>query len=334
MVSSLHLGCFTLLLSSVEGVRHRHRWKRDATASNSSVAGSRTTRYININSNGLSATREYQYYTPAQCTSSKCPMVLEFHGQYGSIGSSYDGQAESYGMIAVYLQGMGDGGCGTGWNTIASGQDISDSCTSPTLSGTCCYNSCSSSQCSNNNRGCRWATCHDDVAFAAGVLDEMRSALNVGDVYLTGGSNGGMFAHTLMTTMPGTFKGVVPVYGLPLIGQWELGSLGVPSALASTSVMYFHGNRDRVIPVDGGNADGWIYVSAYEAMQKLAENAGCASTRSTWTTPYDGGRKKIRCEKHDSCPAGVTISLCLYTGGHGTWESSFNDLVFWLLNQA
>jgi len=330
MLSSLRLGCLTLLLSGVEGARVDR--KRAATAVNST--GTRTSRSININSNGLSATRQYTYYTPSQCTNSKCNLALEFHGQYGRIGSSYDGQAESYGMILVYLQGMGDGGCGTGWNTIAPGQDISDTCTSPTLSGTCCYDSCSSSQCRNNDRGCRWATCHDDVAFTQGVLDAMRSTFNIGDVYLTGGSNGGMFAHTLMTTMPGTFKGVVPVYGLPLVGQWELGSNGVPSALASTSVMYFHGNNDRTIPVDGGYAGGWNYVSAAEAMDKLADNAGCGSSMSSWSTPYDGGRRNIRCEKKNNCPAGVTIGLCLYNGGHSTWSSEFNDLVFWLLNQA
>jgi len=328
MLSSLHLGFLTLILSGAEAARvgRKHR-----TVVNTTVAG-RASRSININSNGLSATRLYEYYTPAKCTNSQCAMVLEFHGQYGSIVDSYDGQSESFGVITVYLQGLGDGGCGTGWNTIAPGQDISGSCTSPSLSGTCCYQSCSSSTCSNSNTGCRWATCHDDVAFTAGVLDEMKSAFNVGEVYLTGGSNGGMFAHTLMTTMPGTFKAVVPVYGLPLVGQWDLGQ-DVPSALASTSVLYVHGNKDRVIPVGGGFAGGWEYVSAAEAMQKLAENAGCGSSTSSWNTPYDGGRKKISCEKHNNCPAGVTIALCMFNGGHGAWPNEGNDLVYWLLTQ-
>ena len=327
MAPSLRLGSLALLLAGVEGVR----FSRKRIAVNATV-GSRTTRNIDIDSNGNSATREYSYFVPEQCSGRQCPMVLEFHGQYGSIPNvGYDGEAASFGFVVVYLQGMGDGACGTGWNTIAPGQDISSTCESPKMSGTCCYRSCSRSTCSNNNRGCRWATCHDDVAFTAAVLDEMRSAVNVGDVYVTGGSNGGMMTHTLMTTMPETFKGVVSVCGLPLAGQWEAGQYGVPSALSGTSVLYMHGRSDGVIPAEGGWAGGWNYVSIAEAMRTLAANHGCASTTSAWSTKYDGGNSDVACVKHDNCPDGVTIAQCLYNGGHSAWPPNGNEMVFWFL---
>jgi len=319
------LGSLALLLAGVDGIRRSSR-KAAATA----TVGSRTARTITINAGGNSANRQYQYFVPTQCGNNRCPMLLDFHGQYGSIpNTGFDNQAASNSFVMVYLQGMGDGSCGTGWNTIAPGQDISNSCTSGTLSGTCCYNSCNSSTCTNRNRGCRWATCHDDVAFTSAVLDAMRSAVNVGDIYVTGSSNGGMMSHTLMTTMPNTFKGVVPQVGLPLVGQWD--NDDVPSALSGTSVLYMHARNDRTIPADGGFAGGWEYVSIAEAMRTLASNHGCGSSTSAWSTPYDGGSRNIACARHNNCPNGVNIASCLFNGGHSAWPSEGNDLLFWFL---
>jgi len=325
MVHSIRLGA--LLLAVVGGLR-----KSKSKAAVTATVGARTSRTININAGGNSANRQYQYFVPSQCSNVQCRMLLYFHGQYGSIpNTGLDNEASSNGFIMVYLQGMGDGGCGTGWNTVAPGQDISNTCTSQTLGGSCCYDSCSSSNCTNSNRGCRWATCHDDVAFTSAVVDAMRSAANVGDIFVTGSSNGGMMSHTLMTTMPSTFKGVVPQVGLPLVGQWD--DDDVPSALSGTSVLYMHARRDRTIPADGGLAGGWYYVSVNEAMGKLASNAGCGSSTSAWSTPYDGGRKNIECVRHNNCPNGVTIASCLFNGGHSSWPSEGNDLLFWFLSE-
>merc|ERR1712048_1155988 len=109
---------------------------------------------------------------------------------------------------------------------------------------------------------------------------------------------GGMFVHTLMTTMPTTFKAVVPVFGLPLVGQWNIGRYGVPETLSSVSVLYMHGRSDTVIPAHGGWAGGWNYVSGKQAMQALASVHGCSPTTLTWSTPFDGGDKNVSCVKH------------------------------------
>jgi poly(3-hydroxybutyrate) depolymerase len=263
-------------------------------------------------------------------------MLLEYHGQYGSIEKpGYDNTAKEHGYIMVYLQGMGDGNCGTGWNTVAKGQDISETCTNPkTMSGSCCYDSCKEAGCcTNQNRGCRWATCADDVKFTQEVISAMQNSVQVGDIFSTGGSNGGMMQHNLMTSMPTTYKAVVPVYGLPLVGQWEVGSdTGVPHSLKGTSVLYMHGRNDQVIPVKGGLAGGWYYESEKNAMKALAEINGCSSTSSKWQTPYDGLRSNTACVKMDGCPNGLTIAQCLYDGAHGAWPTQGNDLLFWWLD--
>ena len=100
MAPSLRLGSLALLLAGVEGVR----FSRKRIAVNATV-GSRTTRNIDIDSNGNSATREYSYFVPEQCSDRQCPMLLEFHGQSGSIpnGVGYDGEAASFGFVVVYL---------------------------------------------------------------------------------------------------------------------------------------------------------------------------------------------------------------------------------------
>jgi len=302
-----------------------------AEALNATVS-KRTTVKLDITTNGIKATREFSYYVPNGCSNSQCPMLFEFHGQYGSIGTYYDQTASSNGIIMVNMQGLGDGGCGTGWNTVVGDQDISGSCTSPTLPGSCCYDSCKEMNTCSNQAGCRWATCHDDVEFTRQVVDNMRNRVNAGDIFVTGESNGGMFTHALMTALPGLFKAFVPVYGLPLTGQWDLGS-DVTSGLAGKSVFYMHGRSDGTIPAAGGNAGGWFYVAERDAMQTLASLNGCSSSTSSWSTPYDGGRKNTACIKHDGCPSGVTIAQCLYDGDHGAFPNNGNDLLFWFLTQ-
>jgi len=234
----------------------------------------------------------------------------------------------------VYLQGLGDGGCGTGWNTVAKGQDISKTCVDPhAMSGSCCYTSCEHEGCcNNNNRGCRWATCADDVKFTQKVINAMGNIVQYGDIFSTGESNGGMMQHNLMTSLPTTFKAFVPVYGLPLVGQWEVGSsIGVPQNLQGTSVLYMHGRSDQVIPYKGGWAGGWNYVSEMDAMKALASLNGCSSTASAWNTPFDGLNSHTSCVKMDDCN-GVTIAECLYDGYHGAWPTDGDELLFWWLD--
>lgn len=294
----------------------------------------RTHHYVTIDG----AQREFQSYVPSSCNGRSCPMLLSYHGQWGSIPhQGYDHAANDHGYIMVYLQGMGGGGCGTGWNTIALGQDISNTCTDPhIMSGTCCLQTCADAGCcTQQNRGCRWATCADDVKFTEHVISAMGNDVQYSNIFATGQSNGGMFMHNLMTSLPTTFKAIVPVYGLPLVGQWDAGSAtGVPHSLQGTSVLYMHGRNDHTIPHDGGLADGWRYVSGADAMRALASvNSvnGCEETVSSWSTPYDGMSSHTACMKTDGCN-GVTIAHCLYDGNHGAWPADGDELLFWWLN--
>jgi len=291
----------------------------------------RQTRYVTVDG----VQREYQYLLPSTCSDKACPMLLDYHGQGGSVRwEDYDQAALNAGYIMVYLQGLGDGGCGTGWNTIAKGQDISNTCEDPkTMSGSCCYDSCKEAGCcTDSSIGCRWATCADDVKFTQEVISAMGTEVQYSHIFSTGESNGGMMQHTLMTSLPTTFKAIVPVYGLPLIGQWEVGSdTGVPTSLKGTSVLYMHGRDDSTIPYKGGWAGGWNYVSEMDAMKALAQINGCDSTASPWSTPYDGLQSHTSCVKMDNCN-GVTIAECLYDGEHGAWPTNGNELLFWWLD--
>ena len=61
-----------------------------------------------------------------------------------------------------------------------------------------------------------------------------------------------MMTHNMYSVMPETFRAVMPVFGLPLIGH-----IDVPTELRNTSILLLHDRSDTVIPVDGGWADGW-----------------------------------------------------------------------------
>ena len=66
------------------------------------------------------------------------------------------------------------------------------------------------------------------------------------DRYVTGFSNGGMLSFTLAESLGNQIAGVVPVFGLPVIGY-----LGVPPAIP---YLYLSGRDDRVIPPEGGES--------------------------------------------------------------------------------
>jgi hypothetical protein len=139
------------------------------------------------------------------------------------IGHGFAGQLESNGWIMVSAQGMGDGNCGTGWNTgFERGWD-SSTCTSQANSGSCCYGSCLQigGLCSGDGAGanCGWTTCHNDTAFTASMLTKIGNemCIDLNEVFVTGVSNGGMLSYTLASEMPFTFRALAPIVGLPLV---------------------------------------------------------------------------------------------------------------------
>lgn len=287
--------------------------------------------------NFSNATRTYVIYVPSTYDSNKAaPLMFWYHGQYGSAiaeakSSKYTKLGEEHGLISVYPQGKGDGGCGTGWNVGSLDPALKNTCIQKQASQ-CCYESCQALKaCTNDEHAqCRWSTCYDDIAFLKDLLHDLSNELCLDDEHLfsSGGSNGGMMQHWIYQNLPGQFVGIVPVYGLPLFGM-----NGVPTANKNTWIMAMHDRSDTIIPDQGGWAGGWNYASSDEVYGQWAELKGCESTASPVVTPYDGGAKHIACTEWKNCDTG-RVMHCLYDGQHGSWPSEGEDLTWWFWAQT
>jgi len=277
----------------------------------------------------------YDYNTPT-------PLVVYLHGQYGkaeTVAREMPFHKHTYNsIIQAFPQGLDDaaqGGsdCGTGWNVIDS-QNSHDAstCSAKASSNTCCYKSClDAGVCTADGDGanCGWATCYDDTEFIMNMIKQLQEELCVGDIYLAGGSNGGMMTHGLYAKYPTMFKNVMPIYGLPLSGH-----LNVPPEVAATSILELHDRSDTVIPWAGGEAGGWSYESGEAVLGEWAKGKGCEhDVAVAVSTPYDGGAKHLACFWYGKCEGGdAAVMYCLYDGGHGSFPAEGLDLAWWFFD--
>lgn len=258
------------------------------------------------------------------------PLLLFYHGQYGSGRSDGNGlKYTSYPLISVYLQGLQDGNCGTGWNTGWNGNR--NTCiVSEVGNSACCYDSCRQlGYCSGNGRNanCGWSTCFDDVTFTKTLLSSLGDefCIDLDSVYASGWSNGGMMAHWLTSNLGTTFAAIMPIYGLPLV---EINV--VPNGLKDTAILSLHPRNDRVIPVEGGNGGGWLYESTDSVLSDWANVHSCNGSPTTITTPYDGGSKNFVCQEYLNCKTGSgRVLRCLYDGGHGSSCPNMEAITWW-----
>jgi poly(3-hydroxybutyrate) depolymerase len=172
-----------------------------------------------------------------------------------------------------------------------------------------------------------WSTCLNDDKFAEDVLGALGAdfCFDLDAVFVSGMSNGGIFAHYVAAKNPNQWKGVLPVFGSPLQGY-----IDVSFALKGTSFMQLHGRSDNVIPYAGGlSSQGWYYESMDDVAFAWGEVNGCDEDSRSIVTPYDGS-KNLACLEHPDCTNGVRVIRCLYDGGHSP-PSIYNDLAYWFM---
>ncbi|CAJ1423764.1 unnamed protein product [Effrenium voratum] len=207
------------------------------------------------------------------------PLLIGLHSQgdqadtyanahyFGSFGSTL-------GFVSVYPQGLDDavpggGDLGTGWNVGTAGDD--QTCVADEVTPDC-YASCwEQGKCGQ----CNWSGCYDERLFIYSVIQAINSVLCIDQsrIYVTGESNGGMMAHYLVQSLPGTFAAVAPWYGLPLLGY----GLGAEFELVrdtkncrQTAMLQLHGRQDDIMPPGGGVSGGFLPGWIYEPLQDLA----------------------------------------------------------------
>jgi len=289
--------------------------------------GSLVSRFIDVVDPNFTRERSYITYVPnSYDQNTPMPLFVHYHGQYGNANADAKSlKYTNYDLISVYLQGLNDGNCGTGWNVGSAGHK--ETCNN--RAGACCYDSCKTlGYCTGNGRNanCGWSTCYDDVSFTRDLINSLGNELciDLDGIYAQGWSNGGMMIHWLATEMPGTFSSLMPIYGLPLKGFTD-----VPKELKGTSILSLHARSDTVIPVEGGTADGWIYESTTTILGLWANVHGCSSTPTSISTPYDGGSKNFACKEYTGCTSGKRVLRCLYDGFHGSTCPNMEAIAWW-----
>jgi polyhydroxybutyrate depolymerase len=164
------------------------------------------------------------------------PLLLVFHGYYGSAG----GMESVTGLSAIADQ--------KGF-AIAYGSGVSQSWNA----GKCCGSSASSDR--------------PDVQYVSDVIDHVSTELCIDPkrVYATGMSNGGMLSNRLGCELAHRLAAIAPVAGPRAIDACQ------PSR--PLPVIAFHGTEDWIVPYDGGGSGGAEPVKA--SFDFWSKNAGC-----------------------------------------------------------
>lgn len=152
----------------------------------------------------------------------------------------------------------------------------------------------------------------------------------VGKFIVSGLSNGGMMTYSVSHGAPDLFDAFMPVQGLDLTGYLDL-----PAPVASKPILHIHARQDQTIPVAGGTAQGYIYVSLEDAMHDWAENHGCdlktEELKTEWSHKFL--ERNLECRQFLNCD--TPVDYCLYDGLHGSWPSYIEALqVWWLSTKA
>ena len=119
-------------------------------------------------------------------------------------------------------------------------------------------------------------------------------------LYISGASNGGIFADYLASQLPGASAAAVPWY-MPLCAT----TLRRPPRRAPAPA---HGLEDKQIPAGGGeSSQHYYYVSQAAQLGAWAEANGCDAAATNVSTPFDGeGRPAMEhwCAEHQRCATG------------------------------
>jgi len=168
----------------------------------------------------------------------------------------------------------------------------------------------------------------NDVEFIRRIVKKTMEDLKIDPkrVYVAGVSNGGMMAHRLGAELSDIFAAIAVVSGS--IGKSSSGRLIIANPSKPVSVIIFHGEKDELVPYNGGGSMGYFFASINETALFWARANNCSqnpvieisSNRRIVKTTYTGGLN--------------STEVVLYTitdGGHDIWNSAgipMTDLIW------
>jgi len=280
----------------------------------------------------LSKDRTFAVYAPESYDENvENGVIFWLHGQNAIFDNIYSNQqweslSSTHNFIVIYPKGSTDCpdfGCRSSWNYGSN----SDESTCDEGTKTNCYESCSElNMCSR----CSWSSCYNEYFFFTKMKQWVSENYCTGNFVISGLSNGGMMTYSVSHGAPEIFDAYMPVQGLDLMGY-----LSVPDGVSSKPILHTHARSDGTIPVAGGTAKGYHYVSLEDAMKAWAENHGCDAEPQEMETEWSHRwlERNLECKEYVNCNA--PVAYCLHDGIHGSWPSWIESLqVWWLTSKA
>ncbi len=214
--------------------------------------------------------REYNLYAPASYDGlSPAPLIVDLHGASSNKDqqkgiSGWNTKADALGLLVAYPQGLGDT-----WNA-----------------GVCC---------SGNTE--------DDVGFIRAMVDaiELEGNVDVGQVFVTGLSNGGAMTQRLACEAADVFTAAAPLaFPTPYT---DFATQCLP--IQPIPVLLTMGLTDSVVPYTGG-----FFGGAQASFQQWRTKNVCGPA------PVEDHfvQGSAFCDTDTSCAGGTSIGLCSVTG--------------------
>jgi poly(3-hydroxybutyrate) depolymerase len=251
------------------------------------------------------------------------PLVTLFHGWGGNENEflndrSVRAEANARGYILAAPRGLGSGAPDSSFNswsfsgstTGLDGDGINSEVPEDTAAicddaVTADYSYASCDGIAVNS--CSWTHCQDDdVDFAVAMVEYIGENLCVdeGNVFASGGSNGGMFSWELGQNAKSapTFRAIAPLIGLP-----HRAHLAAQGKADDMPVLLITGKNDRTVPpgtwrdssyTTTSDGDKYYYTGATGITQVWAAEHACNTSDNA--VPFDDGYPQTQCKTYCS----------------------------------
>jgi len=293
-----------LLVIVCLAVLRRHRLNK-ISASKISTTTSQST--STANNSGLSAgdydyaikvgnlSRKYLLHVPANYDQkNNNALILAFHGGLGNA----EMMAENYGWKEKSDQEGFVVAFPNGASRLPSGKLATWN------AGNCC--------------GYATQSQSNDTAFVKAVILDIKSKINIKNVFATGMSNGGMFSHRLACEMADTFSAIAAVSGT--------NNFDGCNPVKPISIMHIHGLEDDHVLFNGGCGPKCIvgsetqFVSVPKTISDWVEKNKC--NKSPQKNELNDN---VYCDLYTGCSNNIQIKLCVVKDGGHSWPGATKE---------
>ena len=302
-MSKKTMGIILIIILIIIGlaVIRRHRLNKISSSSISNITSQSTS---GANNFGLkagdydytikvgNANRRYLLHVPANYDAKKnTPLILAFHGGLGDAQMMADDyglkeKSDKEGFIVAFPNGasrLPSGKLAT-WNA-----------------GNCC--------------GYAKESQSADTDFVKATIDDIKSKFNIGKIFATGMSNGGMLSHRLACEMSDTFSAIAAISGT--------NNFDGCNPQKPISILHIHGLQDDHVLFNGGCGPKCIvgsetqYISVPKTIADWVQRNKCDATPQRIDL-----NANAYCDLYTGCTNNVQVKLCVAKDGGHSWPGT------------